>query len=161
MNVNETAILKKLVNGEREPAAHTKHATEKVRPRTKMRDLAQKFRRVPFFLERISFIGVTDNLDVSRDQFPFLSFALRREQRALHNNRSASPEPLDVCVIRQRILLRDDLEIAQRRAVVQFDKRKVLRITSGADPSLHTSRLDRCGALEGILDRSWRKLRHV
>src|SRR5262249_20723520 len=161
MNVNETAILKKLVNGEREPAAHTKHATEKVRPRTKMRDLAQKFRRVPFFLELISFIGVTDNLDVSRNQFPFLSFFLRREQRSLHNNRSYTPQAVDMCVFRRGMLLRDAPEIAELRAVVQFDKRKVLRITSGADPSLHTSRLDRCGALEGILDRSWRKLRHV
>src|SRR4030095_1833016 len=125
MHVNEPAILEKLVNSEREPAAHTQHATEKIRSWTQMRDLTQKFRRVPFFLERITFIGATDNFDISRDEFPFLSFALRRNQRALHNNRGASIEPLDVCVIRQRILLRDDLKIAQRRAVVQVDKRTV------------------------------------
>ena len=59
MNVNETALLKKLVNGEREPAAHTKHATEKIRPRTQVRNLAQKFRCVPLFLERITFIRAT------------------------------------------------------------------------------------------------------
>ena len=122
MNVNETALLKKLVNGEREPAAHTEHATEKIRPWTQMRDLAQKFRRVSLFLERITFVGATDNFDISRNELPFLSFALRRDQRALHNNRSTSVEPLDVCVIAQRILLRDDLKIAQRRAVIQLDK---------------------------------------
>ena len=114
MNVNETALLKKLMNCEREPAAHTKHATEKIRPRTQMRDLAQKFRRVSFFLERITFVGATDNFDISRNELPFLSFALRWDERALYNNRSTSVEPLDVCVIRQRILLRNDLKIAQR-----------------------------------------------
>jgi len=71
MNVNEPALLKKLVNGEREPAAHTKHTTEKIRPRTQMRDLTQKFWRVPLFLERITFVGATHNLDISRDELPF------------------------------------------------------------------------------------------
>src|SRR4029453_11529083 len=161
MTVNEPAILKKLVHGEREPAAHTEHATEKVRPWTQMRDFAQKFRRVPLFLEWITFVGTTDNLDISRDEFPFLSFALRPDQRAIHNNGSASVEPLDLGVIRQRILLCDDLKIAQRRAVVQFDKRKVLRITSCAHPSLHTNGLNRRCALQCIFNRSWRKLRHA
>ena len=85
MNVNEPVILKKLVNGKREPATHTEHATEKIRPWTQMRDLAQKFRRVPLFLERITFVGATDNFDISRDEFPFLPFALRRDERALNN----------------------------------------------------------------------------
>src|SRR5262245_44540024 len=161
MNINEPAILKKLVNGECEPAAHTKHTPEEIRSWTQMRDLTQKFRRVSLFLERVTFVGAADNLDVSRDEFPFLSFALRRYQRALHDNRSTSAEPLDVCIIRQRILLRDDLEIAQRRAVIQFDKRKVLRITSCADPSLHTNRLNRHSALQCILNGSWRKARHL
>src|SRR5215467_4670952 len=105
MNVNKTAILKKLVHGKCEPAAHTEYATEKIRPWAQMRDLTQKFRRVPLFLERITFVRTTHNFDISRDEFPFLSFALRRDQHALHNNRSASAEPLDVCIIRQRILL--------------------------------------------------------
>src|SRR5262245_41788741 len=114
MNVNEAAILKKLVNGKREPAAHTKHATKKIRSRTQMRDLTQEFRRVPLFLERITFVGPTENFDISRDELPFLSFPLRRHQRSLDNNRSTSTKPLDVCVIRERILLRDDLNIGQR-----------------------------------------------
>src|SRR4029077_5625095 len=122
MNVNETAILKKRVNGKREPATHTEHATEKIRPWTQVRDLAQKLRRVPLFLERITFVGATDNFDTSRNEFPFLPFALRGHQLALHNNRSTSVEPWDVCVVRQRILFRDDLKIAQRRAVIQLDK---------------------------------------
>ena len=122
MNVNETAILKKLVNSKREPATHTEHATKKIRPWTQVRDLAHKFRRVPLFLERITFVGATDNFDNSRNELPYLPFALRRDQRAVHNTRSASVESLDLCLILQRILLRDDLKIAHRRAVVQLDK---------------------------------------
>jgi len=49
---------------------------------------------------------------------------------------------LDVCVIAQRILLRDDLEIAQRRAVIQLDKRKVFRISPRPDPALDLNRID-------------------
>src|SRR6516225_5738408 len=114
MNINETAILKKLVNGEREPATHTKHATEKIRPWSQMRDLPQEFRRVSLFLERVTFVGAANNFDILRDEFPFLSFALRGDQRALDNDRSAGAESLDLCVIRQCILFRDDLKIAQR-----------------------------------------------
>ena len=87
-----------------------------------MSDLAQKFRRMSLFLKRVSFIGGTHNLDISRDEFPFLSFALRRDQGAINNNRSTSAESLDVCVIRKRILPGDDLEISQRGTVIQFDK---------------------------------------
>src|SRR5262245_32347680 len=122
MNVNEPAVLKELVNREREPAAHTEHATEKIRPWTQMRYLPQEFRRVPFFLERITFIGATDNFDISRNEFPFLSFPLRPDQCAVHNNRSTSAKPFDICIVQQCIFLRDDLKIAQRRAVVQLDK---------------------------------------
>src|SRR4029077_14803806 len=161
MNVNETAILKKLVNCECEPATHTEHATEKIRSRTQMRDLTQKFRRVPLFLERITFVGATDNFDISRNELPFLSSALRGDQRAVYNNRSASVEPLDVCVIAQHILLRDDLKIAQRRAIIQLDKRKVFRISPRAGPPLHTNRLNWRSALQCVFNRSWRKLRHL
>src|SRR5262245_65567343 len=111
MNVNEPAILEELVNGERKSAAHTKHTTEKIRAWSQMRDLAQKFRCVSFFLEGIIFVGATENDDISSDEFPFLSLTLRRDQRAFDNNRSASAEPLDPCVIRQRILLRYDLKV--------------------------------------------------
>ena len=102
MNVNETAILKKLVNGEREPAAHTEHATEKIRSRTQMRDLAQKFRRVPLFLERITFVGATDNFDISRNELPFLSFALRRSSRGHRAEYEADGAPFGLRLSRAR-----------------------------------------------------------
>src|SRR4051794_8854369 len=85
VNVNETALLKKLMYRECEAAAYTEHTTEKIRAWTQMRDVAQKFWRVPLFLERITFVGATDDFDISRNEFPFLSFALRWDQRTLNN----------------------------------------------------------------------------
>ena len=106
-----------------------------------MRDLAKKFRRVPFLLERIGIIRRADDLDLVGDQFPFLSFALRGDKRAAHPDRSAGGQLLNVGIIRERIP-RDDLEIAQRRAVVQFDERKILRITPGPHPALDLNRIN-------------------
>ena len=53
VDVNEPAFLEKLVNGEREPAPDAKNRAEQVRPRPQMRNLAEKLRRVSFFLEWI------------------------------------------------------------------------------------------------------------
>ena len=89
-----------------------------------MRDLAQEFRRVSLFLQRIGVIRVAHDVDLVRDNFPILSFPLRRDQLAAHDNRSARSQMLNVRIIRQRIC-RDDLKIAQTRAIVQFDERKI------------------------------------
>src|SRR5207302_915399 len=62
MNVNETAILKKLVSGERESATHTKYATEKTRPGTQVRDLAHEFGGMSFLLERVGIVGSSYDL---------------------------------------------------------------------------------------------------
>src|SRR5207247_1722244 len=89
VDVKEAAVLKKFVNGECEPAPHTKDAAEKIRARPQMRDLAQKFRRVPFLLEGISFIRAADDVDLVRDQFPSLAFAVGSDERASDANGSA------------------------------------------------------------------------
>ena len=51
-----------------------------------MSDLAEEFGRVPLFLEWIRIIGCANDLNVVGDEFPFLSFALRWNQRATHND---------------------------------------------------------------------------
>ena len=112
-----------------------------------MRDFTEEFRCVSLFLKRISFIRAADDLDVVRDQFPFLAFALRRNQRTGHPNRSASAEPLNVCVVLQCVALCDDLKIAQRRAVVQLDEGEILRIPARAHPSYKANLIHRHSAL--------------
>ncbi len=85
VDVNETALLEKLMDCESQPAADAENAAEKIRARPQMSDLAQKFRRVSFFLERIGFISCADDVDLVRNQLPFLAFTLRGNKRACHN----------------------------------------------------------------------------
>src|SRR5207248_8647949 len=64
VNVVKAALLKKLMNGEGEPAANAKDTTKKIRTRTQVRDLAQEFRSMPLLLQRITFIGQADDSHV-------------------------------------------------------------------------------------------------
>jgi len=76
MDVNETAFLKELVNGECESAPHPKDTAKKIRARTEMRDLTEELRRVTLFLEWIGIIGGSNDVDLLRGEFPLLSFTL-------------------------------------------------------------------------------------
>src|SRR5262245_149997 len=100
-----------------------------------MGNFAQKLRRVSLFLKRVRIVSRSYDLNLIRDQFPFLSFALRRDQRATHRDSRSGCESLDRSVIRQRVF-RDNLKIAEARTVVQLDERKILRITACPQPAL-------------------------
>ena len=89
-----------------------------------------------FLLERIRIIGSADDRELVRDHFPALSLPLRRDQLASHRNRSTRDQALVLRVIRQRIL-HDDLQVLQRRAVVQLDEGKSFRIAARPHPALH------------------------
>jgi len=52
-------------------------------------------------------------------------------------------------------------KIAQGRAIIQLDKRKIFRIASGSHPALDLNHIDGLSALQSVLYRCWRKLRHV
>jgi len=65
-----------------------------------MSDFSEKLRRVPLFLERIGIVGHSHNVDVVRDEFPFLSLTLRGDQRTSHCNGCAGAELLHRGVIR-------------------------------------------------------------
>ena len=153
VDVNKAALLEKLMDGEREPAADAKDRAEQIRARPQMRDLAQKLRRVPFLLQRIGVVRRADDFDFVRHDFPALAFALRRHQRAAHRDRSARDQMLDRRVIRQRVL-RDDLKIAQAGAIVQLDERKIFRIAPRPHPALDLNARDRRGTLQGGFDGS-------
>ena len=64
VDVNETALLEKLVNGESQPAADAENRAEEIRARAQMRDLAQELRRVSLFLERIGLVRRADDFNL-------------------------------------------------------------------------------------------------
>ena len=97
MNVNETALLKKLVNCKSEPATHAEDAAKKIRARTKMRDFAQKFGCVSLFLERIGLSSAAaDNFDFVAQRAPsFVLYPATATSAPLDYDRSSSVEPLN------------------------------------------------------------------
>ncbi len=121
-----------------------------------MSDLAQELRGVSLFLQRVTIIGRAHDLDGIGDHLPALSFALRCDERAAHHDGSASDEMLHRGVIRQGVF-RDDLQVPQAGAVVQFEEGKILRIAPGAHPSLDQHPLDRPGAVQSVPDGSGRE----
>jgi len=112
-----------------------------------MRYFAKKLGCVPFLLQGIGVIRGANNVDLVGDYLPLLSFALRSHQLAAYYYRGAGGEPLDRSVIRQAVP-RDDLQTAKRRAVVQFDKREILRIPPGTNPPLDLNPRQRPGCVE-------------
>ena len=117
MHIHESALVEKLVNRKGEPAAYTKDAAEKVRTGTQVRDFAQKFGRVSFLLQRVAVIRAADDVDLVSDQFPFLAFPLRCNQRTHRDDRSTGGYSLHIRIVRQPIA-RDDLQIAKTGAIV-------------------------------------------
>src|SRR5438128_4270147 len=107
-----------------------------------MRDLAQELRGMPLLLQRIGVVRATDDIDVVGGDFPALALALGSDERAAYYYRGAGGEALHGRVIGQRVP-GDDLKIAQAGAVVQFNERKILRITPGPHPALDLDGVDR------------------
>src|SRR5436190_24028363 len=104
-----------------------------------------------FLLERIALIRRADDFDLVRDNFPRLSFSLRRNEIASHHNRRSRLQTLDVRIILQPAF-RDDLKTAQTRSVVQLDERKILRVAAGAHPALDLDARNRLGTGERSFD---------
>ena len=80
VHIDKTALLKKLVNGESEPAPDPEDRTEKVGARTKMGNLTEELRSMPFLLEGITLVRSSDNLDLVGHDFPGLALALGSNQ---------------------------------------------------------------------------------
>src|SRR5438309_8737723 len=92
MNVNEIALLKKLMDREGQFAAHPKHRSVEIRTRTQMRDSSKKFLRVPLLLQRVSRIGRANKLNAGGFEFPLLSLSRRGDEIAFNDRRGARGE---------------------------------------------------------------------
>src|SRR5689334_11944369 len=66
MDVEESAVVEKLVDREAESVAHSCNSAEGVRPGSKMRDLPQELHRVAFLLKRVARrVGLAVNDDLT------------------------------------------------------------------------------------------------
>ncbi len=109
-----------------------------------------------FLLQGIAVIRRANDGYFIRDYLPVLSLALRCDQRSSHQYGSAGDQPLHRRIIRQAVF-GDDLQIPQAGAVVEFDKRKILGITTRSHPALHQYGRDRRSPIQSIFDRCRRQ----
>src|SRR5438874_7769226 len=121
-----------------------------------MRDFAQELWSMSLLLQGIAVIRRANNGYFIRDYFPVLSLALRCDQRSSHQYGSAGDQPLHRRIIRQAVF-GDDLQIPQAGAVVEFDKGKILGITTRSHPALHQYGRDGRSPIQCIVDRRRRQ----
>ena len=120
-----------------------------------MRDFAQELRSMSFLLQGIAIIRRANNGYFIRDYFPVLSLALRGDQRSSHRYGSARYQSLHCGIVRQTVA-GNDLQIPQAGAIVEFDKRKILGVTTRSHPALHHYRCEWRSSIQCIFDRSRR-----
>ena len=121
-----------------------------------MRDFAQELWSMSLLLQGIAVIRRANNGYFIRDYFPVLSLALRCDQRSSHRYGSARDQSLHCRIVRQTVP-GDDLQIPQAGAIVEFDKRKILGVTTRSHPALHHYRCEWRSSIQCIFDRSRRQ----
>src|ERR1051325_12034276 len=112
---------------------------------------AQKLLCVPFFLQGISRVSRSDQLDFGRPQFPFLPCCGRSYEFALYCCRCPGGELADV-IKSGCALLCDNLQIGEARAIIEFEKRKTFGITAGSDPALDLEVVHGIGCSKDMLN---------
>ena len=121
-----------------------------------MCDFAQELGSMSFLLQGIAVIRRTNNGYFISDYFPVLSLALRGDQRSSHRYGSARDQSLHCRIVRQSAP-GNDLQIPQAGAVVKFDKRKILGVSTRSHPALHQYRREWRGSIQCVFDRSRRQ----
>ena len=144
VDIDKAAALEELVHGVGRRASHTESRREEVRARTKMLDGAQIFDAVALFLQGIVGGGHALDLDLCCLDFERLLGLGRQHDGAAHDERGAHVLRGDLLIIRKRIRIHHDLQIAEARAVVQLDESEGLHIADGLRPAAYS---DACAAI--------------
>ena len=131
VNVNVTAALEELVNRRRQDGADAENGVEGVRAQTQVRNRPQIFERMSFLLKRIfgrAFADQLDRLGVHLD-----GAVARRND--LPDDAERGAEFQKRRRIRDFLFVDNDLQVFERRSVVEFDERHRFRIPRSARPT--------------------------
>ena len=122
--------------------SHPSDRAERIGAGPQMRPLAKLFERVPFFLQRVGFaVGHSHDGDFARVHFGRLTRRGRRFDLTLDDDAAADGQFLDFVGVIIQLVRSNDLQISQRRTVVQLDEAEpAFAVTAGAYP---TADLDR------------------
>ena len=120
---------------------------------TQVRNCAQKFIRMAFFLQRESFgISQTENSDALRPDFPQLPIA-GRGHKLTRNADGCARGGLIQLLMGGGARVNNALQVAEAGAVVDLHKRKFLGIAAGADPAANGDGGLRFSCCEGVYDK--------
>ena len=144
VDVDEAAAREELVHGVGRRASHTERRGEEVRARAQMLNGAQIFDAVALFLQGIVGGGHALDLNLCCLDFERLLGLGRQHDGAAHDERGAHVLRGDLLIIRKRIRIHHDLQIAEARAVVQLDESEGLHIADGLRPAAYG---DACAAV--------------
>ena len=133
------------MNGKCRNAAYAEHGVKCVGTWAQMRNAAQKFKRMPLFLQRIFRRGRALDLNFLRFELKGL-LCLRCQYKSSANDKRRTDILLcNFLVIGKRCVLKYDLQIAESRSVVQLDKAEGIACANGSCPAADGNALARIG----------------
>ena len=139
MEIEETSLMKELVDSDRHVMTDAEHGTKRIGTRTQMSYFTKKFKRVTFLLQRISSrIGCAVNLNFGSLDLYILTLSLRFNQFTVHTDTSTGRNRFKV-FFTQFFHIHNDLNIIDCRTVIQRDKANLFTTTTGTNPSLHVN----------------------
>ena len=137
MHIDKPAVVEKFMNGKRRFAADPEHRGKEIGAGAEMRNDAQKFHRVPLFLQGIIGRGFSLYVDFFRFDLVRLLIFRRGDHFSRHDERSAHVLPRDFVVVGKHGPFKHDLRVFEATAVVEFDKSERLGIADSSCPACH------------------------
>src|SRR5437667_2911639 len=89
MDINEIALLEKLMDRVSQFAARAEDRSEEIRARPQVRNGAQKLQRMPLLLQRVTRVRFADQFNARGAQLPLLACGGRWHKVSLHDRGSA------------------------------------------------------------------------
>ena len=135
LHVEKIALLEKRVDRVGQRVAHAKSGAESIAAHAQVGNLAKKFQRVPFFLQRIG-RGIGRAVDVNRCDLELDRLALRRRfNQYAAGFEAAAGGNLFKRFFRDRARFDHELHALETRAVVELDERDAFGIAPRAHPA--------------------------
>ena len=136
VEVEESFFLEKFMDGESQCGTHAQHRSECVGAGAQVRFLAQEFERVPFFLQRVCFVGGAEHCQFFGLHFHALSFALGCHERAFYVDGRTRGDGFQLLVA-EAVHVEHNLQVADGGSVVQCHELHVLVASARAHPTHH------------------------
>ena len=136
VHIEEATLVEECMDSDRHVVTHAIDRPKGIRTRTQVGDLTEEFQRVPLLLQGIgSRICRPEDFEFVCLYFYALPLTLRGDEFADHAEACPRGDLSEKISVEAREV-DDDLDIMDRRAVIQCDEANSLIATAGTDPAL-------------------------